>query len=465
MTTRQVSGTARPVALATVFASALLAAACGGADDDPPTGAPPPVATPAPAPVSAPVPAPAPTPVTPATVLKSAVDVGTPFATTQLDALVATSNAAGLAGAARCNVQIVELVYGTPAPDGRPTDASGALLIPSGPACPGPFPLVAYSRGTDLDKARTLAQAGDPETQLVAALLASQGFVVAATDYLGYAKSTFPSHPYLHAQSEATANLDALRAAREVAGARGVGLNGQVFVTGYSQGGHASVATQRLIESQHAAEFALAGAGHMSGPYNLVGSVLSALDDLPLGQLGSTYYIPFAITSLQGVYGDLYTTPGQLFEAPYDETIENLFPGPSDLSVSDLIAAGRLPILLGSLVTDAFVAAARDPATGLRRALAANSPIDFAPRAPTLLCGGSRDPVVSYQNTRDAVAAFQSLGATSVVEVDVENEPAYDALLRDELIPVSVDTGYHASLVPPLCLLEVRNRFLTLAGG
>ncbi len=358
---------------------------------------------------------------------------------------------------------MVEMTYATVAPDGlTPVDASGVVMIPTGRACPGPFPLVSYSRGTDLDKARALASAGDDEAQLVASLVASQGFMVAATDYLGYARSTWPDHPYLHADSEASASIDALRAARDLAARRNLPLSGKVFVTGYSQGGHASMATQKLIESRYATEFTLAGAGHMSGPYNLIGSVQDALARLPLGDLGSTYYIPFTVTSLQNVYKDLYATPGQFFKSPYDATIEGLFPGPSEVGLQDLIVQDKMPLLLSSLVTDDFIKAALNPASTLYRALTLNSPTDFAPKAPTLLCGGSRDPVVGFDNATEALSAFQAAGATSVSIYDVESEPLYEPLLRDDLVPVDLHTGYHASLVPPLCLLQVRNRFLTL---
>src|SRR5690606_28818243 len=111
---------------------------------------------------------------------------------------------------------------------------------------------------------------------------------------------------------------------------------------------------------------------------------------------------------------------------------------------------------------DAFVTAALDPASPLRAALALNSPIDFAPKAPTLLCGGSRDPVVDFGNTERALVSFQGAGATAVSAFDVENEPAYSGLLRDDTLPVELDAGYHAGLVPPLCLLQVRQLFLTL---
>ena len=435
--------------------AAVLLGGCGNDDSDStaalPPEAPPPAAAPAPVPPASAAPG----------TLAAATDVGTPLSAAQLDAAVAGTTAAAFAGAARCDVQFVDITYGTVAPDGTtPVQASGVVMIPTGAACPGPFPLVAYSRGTDLDKARALATPGDSEAQLVAGLLASQGFMVAATDYLGYGRSTWPDHPYLHANSEATANVDALRAAREVARQRSIQLNGKVFVTGYSQGGHASMATQKLISTSLSSEFALAGAGHMSGPYDLVGTVREALDRLPLGELGSTYYVPFAVTGLQKVYRNLYTTPGEFFKSPYDETVEGLLPT-AGVSLQDLILQNKLPVLLDSLVTDRFVEAARSDTSSLHGALAVNSPIDTAPKSPTLLCAGSRDPVVDYRNTRQALATFQAAGAPSVSAFDVEDEPAYQPLLRDDL-PVAINSGYHASLVPPLCLLQVRNLFLTL---
>ena len=79
-----------------------------------------------------------------------------------------------------------------------------------------------------------------------------------------------------------------------------------------------------------------------------------------------------------------------------------------------------------------------------------------------MLCGGSRDPVVPYDNTVDALQAFQAAGATSVRAYDVESEPGYEPLLRDGLVPVDIHAGYHASLLPPLCLLQARSLFLTL---
>ena len=114
----------------------------------------------------------------------------------------------GLSGKAKCDVKVISLHYVTPGVTGERSSASGVLLLPSGSDCNAAAPLVAYAKGTDVQKPRTLANPADGETFLLAAMYASQGYAVVATDYLGYAKSSYSYHPYLHADSEATSVID-----------------------------------------------------------------------------------------------------------------------------------------------------------------------------------------------------------------------------------------------------------------
>lgn len=55
--------------------------------------------------------------------------------------------------------------------------------------------------------------------------------------------------------------IDSIRAARAAAPSVGASLSGKVMSTGYSQGGHASMATQRAAERDHASEFNVAAGG------------------------------------------------------------------------------------------------------------------------------------------------------------------------------------------------------------
>ncbi|WP_191345107.1 hypothetical protein [Sulfurospirillum diekertiae] len=43
-----------------------------------------------------------------------------------------------------------------------------------------------------------------------------------ATDYLGYARSNYPYHPFMHADTTANTVMDSLRAARNTAHLRGI---------------------------------------------------------------------------------------------------------------------------------------------------------------------------------------------------------------------------------------------------
>jgi dienelactone hydrolase len=112
----------------------------------------------------------------------------------------------------------------------------------------------------------TLANPFRWRTFLLAAMYAAQGYAVVATDYLGYAKSNYSYHPYLHADSEASSVIDSIRAARAAAFGQGVSLNGKVMLTGYSQGGHSSMAAHRAIERDAPGEVNVVAAAHLAAP-------------------------------------------------------------------------------------------------------------------------------------------------------------------------------------------------------
>ena len=372
-----------------------------------------------------------------------------------IDQSTAVNGLQPLSGPARCDVSLRELVYRTPDPRGSDLIVvSAALLVPGGADCRGPFPLVAYSKGTDVLRARTLANAADPETQMLVAMLAAQGYAVVAPDYIGFARSDYPYHPYLEAASEAATNLDAMRAARSALLPQGVLLQDGVFLAGYSQGGHVSMASQRVIESGRPGDIEVAAAGHSSGPYDLGGTFLAGLSLLPAGSAGSTLFVPYVVTGYQKTYGNLYAAPSDYFKPPYDGWIENLLPG--DLSPEQLLTSGRLPLLLGDLITPRVVSDLQTPGSGLRQALERNTLLSWTPQAPTLLCGGARDPRVDFRNTLQAQAAFQARGATVTI-VDVEKVPAFAPQFPAMLTPAQL-ADYHGGTVPPLCMKVVRDQ-------
>lgn len=388
-----------PAVAATV--AALLLAACGGSDEPAPLAAPPAAVVLGVVQTAAPDPAWLSSTATVAVLPKAAID-----------AAGQQRGWAAFSGAARCDVTLHAIVHPTVGPAGEPTNASGAVLVPSGTDCPGPYPLLSYSRGTDRERARTLASVDDRETQAIAGFFAARGYVVVASDYLGYAQSTFPYHPYLHAESVARTNLDALRASRTLLARLGVPQSGKLFLTGYSEGGHAALATQRAIERDRPAGFTVTATGAMSGPYDLVGTV----EDL-------SAFVPLLLSGLG--------------EGSLAQSVE--------LRIGSLIGTGAAELLRER--------------ERLREVLQANGVTDWPPVAPVLLCGGARDPIVPFANSRRAAEAFTARGATASL-VDVEAEPAYRSLLPPAGASVSQLGSYHQGTVPPLCFQVVRDRLL-----
>jgi len=425
----------------TTLAAVSLLVACGGGSSDP-------------------APAPAPTP--PAR--GSLVDTPTVVATITAAQINTTTSAIGLqvlSGAAKCDVKVVALNYNTVGAAGEATNASGVLLVPAG-ACSGASALVAYAKGTDVQKPRTLANPTDSETVLLAAMYAAQGYTVVATDYLGFAKSTYSYHPYLHADSEASSVIDSIRAARNAATAVGANLSGKVMLTGYSQGGHSSMAAHRAIERDNASEINVVAGAHLAGPYNLSGS-----SKLTNAIAGVQFFVPYMVTAYQKVYKNIYSSPSAAFKAPYDSYIESLLPSPT-LTYTTLITTGKLPGANGETPNQARdavfqTAFTTDVQTNSNSpfylAAKKNDTLGWNPKSKLMLCGGTGDPTVPPAIHQQVMKAdFDSRGLTNVVSVDVD--PAVQAAFgvggKAPTDPTSSAfasyySNYHGTYEPPFC--------------
>ncbi|MFI7670629.1 alpha/beta hydrolase family protein [Nocardia sp. NPDC049526] len=135
--------------------------------------------------------------------------------------------------------------------NGTTQPASGALYVPAGTPPLSGWPIMAYDHGTSglgpgcggqsdplAHPAQTIA--GDEDALLQ--YLASQGFAVVAPDYLGLGRFDTGPHPYLGIDTEATATIDLVRAAR----AAHPELSRTWAVMGASQGGQAALGTGHL---------------------------------------------------------------------------------------------------------------------------------------------------------------------------------------------------------------------------
>jgi pimeloyl-ACP methyl ester carboxylesterase len=431
-------GTARPVLLTALAAAITGLAGCGG-DDTPARG--------------------------------SLID--TPFVVATLPkAAFNTNQLTGLAGGpAICDVKVVSLNYVTIGVSGEQTNASGVMLVPFGPDCTAPTGLVAYAKGTDVEKPRTLANPADNETLLLAGIYAARGYAVVATDYLGFAKSNYSYHPYLHADSEASSVIDSIRAARNAASGVGSSLSGKVMLTGYSQGGHASMAAHRAIERDNAAEINVVAGAHLAGPYNLSGSLKSNAVIA-----GYQFFVPYLVTAWQKVYGTVYSKVGDAFKAPYDGYIETLLPS-ATLNYTTLVTSGKLPggptvtptqardaVFQSAFITDAQT----NVNNGLYLAGKKNDLLGWSPKSKLLLCGGAGDPTVPpalHQAPMKADFDSRNLTNVSTVDVDALVRATYGSggLAPTDPIAAAIYFGsYHGEYEPPFCHARAKALFDTV---
>jgi hypothetical protein len=246
---------------------------------------------------------------------------------------------------------------------------------------------------TQADAPTNLNKIGDPPV-----VLASLGYIVEAADYVGFGATAGTPHPYLMSAPSASAVIDFLTAAKYWRQSQHVADNKQLFLTGYSEGGYVTVATQRALQagtSTHRSELVRVVAG--DGPYD-VGATLDQLllimkqDYFPLGYV---------------------LDPGFL-----------RYPGDTDRrNARDLLLAlliGNDPTVVYSpTVIDNFLNDDRAAIDSL------SSVDDWAPEVPLDLFQGRDDRTVPYLSATNTLQSMQAHGAGNRVTLtDCVAQPA-----------------------------------------
>lgn len=320
---------------------------------------------------------------------------------------------------------LYKLQYVTTDPFGVSDTASGLLVVPvpdPGQTLTG-VPTTVYNHGTVDNREAVPSREGVGE-RLLPNAIAAFGYVVLAPDYLGLGDSR-GFHPYVHAETEARAGVDMLRALREYAMETELPLNDQLFLTGYSQGGHASMALHRTIETELSGEFSVTAAAHLSGPYSISGAMVDRiLQEEP-------YFFPAYLvnTFLSYNYVDqIYASSEAAFKPQYVPLIDAFQAEEITLGTLNDTLVTLLETEFGAsrtilLLQDSLVAILQDSAANaqhpLWQALRENDVYEWAPVAPTRLIYCSGDEQVAFQNALIADSVMNELGAVSVESINV----------------------------------------------
>ncbi|HMX04291.1 MAG TPA: lipase family protein [Chitinophagales bacterium] len=300
------------------------------------------------------------------------------------------------------NIKIYRVVYRTIDAAGNETQASGAVVIPYGVANGAAQCL--YMHGTVVERFEVPSYESD---ELVLGMLyGANGFVTSLPDYLGMGDSP-GRHPYCHSATEASAGIDLLRATKTLCANEGVSLNNQLFIFGYSQGGHAAMAATKAIQEDYADEFTITASAPMSGPYDLSGAQTDyVLQDAPYG---APFYLPYLMFGYNDIY-KMYDNYADYLASPYDTLLPSLFDGTHSGWEIDAVMPVIPKNIIKPEVLEDFI---NNPNNPFRVALRENDLTDWTPQIPMIMyyCGG--DELVNYQNSIIAQDAFVANGSTT----------------------------------------------------
>ena len=190
--------------------------------------------------------------------------------------------------------------------------------------------------------------------------------------------------------------------------------NGQLFLTGYSQGGHASFAAQKYIEAAHDPRFKVTAASPMSGAYDMTGEQAKYM----FQEYPRPFYLPYLIISYQTAYriwptNDIFT----VFKAPYDTLLAGYFGTVRNKTMDDLDKV--MPNIPSQVVKPELVKQFQtDPNFKFLERLKENNLTNWLPEAPVQLCYCQGDREVNYKNS---VVAYNNITALGKKNIKLNN--------------------------------------------
>ena len=270
---------------------------------------------------------------------------------------------------------------------GQSVQASGLVSVPDKPAG-AKSPVLSYQHGTIFRDAE--APSNNAVASEISVVMASLGYIVLAPDYVGYGVSKGVPHPYLQAAPMAASVNDFLTAAKTWRQQAGVYDNQQLFLTGYSEGGYATMAAHRALQagnSPHLQQLRVVVPG--AGPYN-VQATLDSLIDIVRDKnkvLGAIIQPGF-----------LKKLGGSAQREVRRALLKELIPDDADTTIDALF--------LDNFLSDDVKATDR-----------LSNVHDWRPQVPVYLYHGRDDQTVPYASSTSTLAAMQAQGAGDLVSL------------------------------------------------
>ncbi len=300
------------------------------------------------------------------------------------------------------DIDIYKVSYHTVSYDSTPVLASGMLAVPKNISCR--LPIASFAHGTETLRESVPSRLVGGEA-VIGMVMASLGYAATLPDYIGLGDGPKTLlHPYQHALTEASATIDLLRATREASVIAGFRLNGQLFLTGYSQGGHATMATHRTIQEKLGGEFTVTASCPMSGAYDMSGVMVDVM--LSDSNYAVPGYLPYLVFSWNQKY-KFYTNVSDYLANPYDTLLPPLYNGNFGMGYINSKMPSVPKKIFKQTMIDSFTLNMNHP---FRKALAENDVYNWTPTAPVRILFCRADEEVSWANTVKMISQFKING-------------------------------------------------------
>jgi len=312
-----------------------------------------------------------------------------------------------------------KIPYTTTDEEGNKVSVSGLMVVPTG------LPDVVYNviglslvsddHGTifaNKEAPSVIASTNNSPDGAPIILTSLGGFVTLQPDYIGFGDSLDHYHPFILKKSLANSTIDFIKAAKTFASANNINLNGQLFLTGYSEGGYAAMAALEKIEQD--GNLTITMAAPMAGPYTVEGLATTVLQEENLS-------VPSFMANVGYAYSLAYNQDiSTVINAPYASKLSTLFNGNLTRTEIDPELTTKTTGTNG-LFAPAFVLDVLTNANNwFRQASRANDVYAWSPQTSVRLIHCIGDDVIPYTISVATENAMNQLGAADVSIVPVE---------------------------------------------
>lgn len=297
-------------------------------------------------------------------------------------------------------VSINRISYQTTLPDGTSFTASGIIYLPSQLSAPNrAYPILSFQHGTAYSDAEAPTGTNFSSPGFSYPLYyATHGYIVVCPDYIGYGDANRFPHEYEHRQSLAQVTVDMLLAAKEFLAKKEITAASKVFMTGYSEGGYATLSAQKLAEDQYSNNLKITASSCGAGPYAMTAFFDYLTHKPTIGGVANYIYIWETLT-YNRLYG-LKKPMSYYFKSPYAEQIERSIDNARSITAS-----------FNAICTDQFRADILNPASAFRKALTDNDLTNWSTQIPTQLVHSEQDEFIPFLTTQQTYESMRQRGS------------------------------------------------------